>query len=654
MAKVINIKPKEEITSVIERLWETGEEEIYLVAAKDTALLKNIIALKLLKREAERLGKEVVLITKDELGREMAKRVGLPSKIALPKAIEEESEEDEVFHEMPQGEFEHFIEEEVKERERRQAVPTGRSFSDIRPKSALVERKSIEVERKEEKIILPLEEEPKAQSELDELIRSDTQERSLPGGFSFAQLKKDLKEEETPLPDFFETAPEPPLEPEAEEDSFPIHSMAGGVRRAMAEEKKHWWRNLVSNRFKDLSERLVAQETKPKRAKKSLALPVFSGKFLSVFIGAAVLIAALALYFILPKAEITIVPKAEAIDQEITVVTDKGISKADLTQGKVPAQMIKVDKRQSQEFATTGQRQVNDKAKGAITIYNEYSSSAQALVEKTRFVSEGGQVFRLTKTVTVPGAKIQEGKIVASSIDAEVVADQAGSDYNVGPGKFTIPGFQGTPKYTAFYGQSKAAMSGGATGLMKVVAQDDFDKAKETIWQSLQPALDSDLKNQMPGALKVVDGALKEELSGAESDVAVSSPAEKFTVTVKGTATVLLFDEKDVLEIIKKKFADKLAEDKALDIKTDQVSYEVSAIDFNRGQMTLKVKVVGRLVWQVNGDSIKQEVLGRDEQSIRQIFAGHSEISEAKVAFWPFWVSSVPKNLDKIKVLISQ
>ena len=41
MAKIINLKPEEEITSVIERLWETGEEEIFLVALKGSVLLRQ-------------------------------------------------------------------------------------------------------------------------------------------------------------------------------------------------------------------------------------------------------------------------------------------------------------------------------------------------------------------------------------------------------------------------------------------------------------------------------------------------------------------------------------------------------------------------------------------------------------------------------------
>src|SRR3989344_5690710 len=150
MAKVINLKSNEDITSVIERLWETGEDEVYLVAAKDSAVLKNIIAMKLLKREADRLGKEIILIAKDAVSREMAKRVGIVSRVGLPKKASDEDEE--VFREVAPEKFEAMIEDEVKIRREGNSGP--RRFNDIRPRGTTIERRSFGVEEEEEKTTL--------------------------------------------------------------------------------------------------------------------------------------------------------------------------------------------------------------------------------------------------------------------------------------------------------------------------------------------------------------------------------------------------------------------------------------------------------------------------------------------------------------------
>ena len=660
MAKVINLKPQEDITSVIERLWETGEEEVFLVAPNESVLLKNIIALKLLKREADRLGKEVTLITKDTLGREMAKRVGLVSRVVLPKskALAMAAEADqEVFREVPPRDFENMLEDEV--RAKRENPEAARRFSDIRPKSAIVERRSLELGQEEEKIAIPLEEEtPVAEEAIQPEKEEEIADRISFKNFYFPKHREDKVEEEL-KPE--EREPEPEEIPDESKDGgedgteeFPIHGMADGSRRILVKEKKPFFSWLPSFNFNKVKEALKIEEIKPEKRKKKATIPIFSGKFLGLFAGAVLLVALLALYLILPEAKVSVSAKTEAVNLDLTIIADKGVSKIDSSLNKIPAQLIKLDKRQSQEFATTGQRQVNDKAKGTLTIYNEFSSSPQVLVEKTRFVAEGGQVFRLVKSLTVPGAKIQDGKIVASSIEAEVVADQSGSEYNVAPSRFTIPGFQGTPKYSTFYGQSKSAMSGGAAGLMKVISQDDYDKAKDTLWQSLRPALDSEFKSQLPGELKILDGASKEEISGTEINLAVGSPAEKFTMTLKGTAVAVLFDAKDVLEVVKKKLADKLGDDKDLALASDQVSYQLAAIDYSRGQASMKIKSAGSLVWKINTDSLKREIVGQNEKAIRDIFAKHSEVEEAKVVFWPFWVASAPSNLDKVIIQVNK
>lgn len=645
MAKVINLKVKEDITSIVERLWETAEEEVFLVAVKDSALLKNIIAMKLLKREADRLGKEVVLITKDSVARETAKRVGITSRVALPKNKKLE-EDEEVFKEMPPQRFESMIEDEVKAR--REGVAGPRQFSDIRPKKAIVERHSIEIEKKDEKITLPVTMEDGEASELDNLINEGAQEDSFAGKQKRGESDEDdLREEK--INNFFGR---PKEENEDEEEEFPIHGLAKGER--LGGEKKSFFSNIPSFNLQKIKESFEIESIKPERSRKKSIIPFFSGKFLGIFGGAALLVALLALYFILPKAEISVQAKTEAVSQNLNIVADKGVSKIDFAQNKISAQLIKLDKRQTKEFAATGQRQVNDKARGTLTIYNEYSSSAQALVEKTRFASGDGKIFRLTKSITVPGAKIQEGKIIASSIDAEVEADQPGGDYNIPAGRFTIPGFQGTPKYSAFYAQSKSAMSGGASGLMKVVTQDDYNKAEDEIWKELQPSLDSEFKNQLPDGFKIIDGATKEEISSVESDAAAGATAEKFTMTVKGTASAILFEEKDILEIIKKKLADKLNSDKELSLSADQFEYDISSIDYSRGQINMRVNVSGKLVWKVDSNDLKRQIAGQNEKAIRDIFAGHSEVSEAKVVFWPFWVKSAPANLDKVIMQVNE
>ena len=86
----------------------------------------------------------------------------------------------------------------------------------------------------------------------------------------------------------------------------------------------------------------------------------------------------------------------------------------------------------------------------------------------------------------MPGAKIEEGKVIPSLIKARVAAEKAGDEYNIGPiDKFFIPGFKGSAKYNGFYAKSESNMAGGFVGEEAYPTDEDIKSAKLKIAKSL-------------------------------------------------------------------------------------------------------------------------------------------------------------------------
>jgi len=632
MSKIYNLQISEEITAVVERLWETGASRVYFMVPEESPLVRNIVGLRLLKREADRLGKTVILVTKEVVGREMAKRAGLLARVTLPKTAQEEQkflEDDEiggeeVMKEVPQQQYQSFLDEQVKIK-RETGSMSQPLMSDIR-----INKPDIAV--KPDFSVKP------------EIIKPDLSGEKPSGMPAFISESKPVKIE-------------PIFEP-GEEKLTPF------MQKLMEKEPDELDHFLLKKEEpevrvfdpKDFSKFGKKPELEKETAsvKKPTAVPMsFSFKFFSIFITVALLVGAAVLYFILPKADIVIEPKSETLSQDLMVSADKSVVKIDAAQLKIPAQLIKLDEKQTKEITATGQSQLNNKAQGEITIYNEYSSASQGLVQNTRFVSDDGKVFRITKSVTVPGAKIDNGKIVPSSIDAPVMADQPGESYNIGPGNFKIPGFEGGPKYNAFYGRSQKAMSGGAIGLAKVVSADDYNNAKTAIWRDLQAAINKDIKAQIPGGLKVVDNSIKEETSSIESTAQIGDKADKFSLTVKGTATALIFSEADVYQLATSKAVGDLGSDKTMAQTGSTIEYSGTTIDFSRGLINFKAKVNQQVVWKIDSEGLKRLTAGKNEEQIKQALSQRPEVAKARIVFWPFWVKSVPNNLDKVSIKIS-
>jgi hypothetical protein len=67
----------EEITSVVDKLKGTDHVSIDLVIPKEALLLQSVVNLKILKKQAENLSKEIVIVTQDKVGKKLAEQVGI-------------------------------------------------------------------------------------------------------------------------------------------------------------------------------------------------------------------------------------------------------------------------------------------------------------------------------------------------------------------------------------------------------------------------------------------------------------------------------------------------------------------------------------------------------------------------------------------------
>lgn len=356
--------------------------------------------------------------------------------------------------------------------------------------------------------------------------------------------------------------------------------------------------------------------------------------------------------FTLSKAEIVIRPKTETIKFQTELNIDKSVAFIDLARNAIPGQVFQVEKDGQREFPATQEKDLREKAQGTITVYNQYSSAPQTLVKNTRFVSEKGKTFRTMQTVIIPGAKVEGGQIVPSSIDIEVIAAEPGEKYNIEASSFTIPGFKGTAKYTGFYGKSVEAMAGGIIGKVKVVSEEDIQGAKDILVVELKEQARKELNKKIPSELKILEDTILEEVIDFSSDVEANKPAEKFILKVKIAVKVLSFNENNAISLINDNLKENISENKVLIPTTMNFNYTVTDINLEKGTTRLLCEVSEDIAWKVNTAKIKEDLVGKNEINVRQYLASQSEIENAKVIFWPFWVKKIPSKEDKIKIIV--
>lgn len=354
--------------------------------------------------------------------------------------------------------------------------------------------------------------------------------------------------------------------------------------------------------------------------------------------------------FGVPRAEVRVVATKIPWTYAKSVHADTAFTAPDSAQGAIPAQFFSEKKNLQLLFPATGKRNVERRAGGTITIWNAFSSASQALVANTRFETPDGKIFRLTRTVTVPGARVAGGAIEPSSLEAAVVADQPGPSSNIGPvERFTIPGFRGTPKFSGFYGSSKGSMSGGVSGEVAVPTDEDVRRAREAITEELTTAARISLMNNVPDDLKILEGAS----AFAMTDMKMNSDVDeegKFSGFGEGELTAIAFREADLLAFLRAEA--QREEGEHLVVKEGELVYGAVGRGADRERMSVAVEYRATLVRELKTEDIRRAILGRSEDDLKRYLLSLPGVDRTRVSLWPFWVRAVPKSEGRVAVTI--
>ena len=598
--ETIYLETGEEITFIIGRLRKSKARKITLVVPKKAKLFQSVINLKILKEQSEKLKKDIVIITTDKAGKNMASKAGLaihrqirlsenpPIKEKAMKAGDEQEKQEETVTDRPKNQVEN-------------------QLSDIGGIKIGKEDKIIHLEKRENS---QLKNSKEFQNQKEEILISNDRKIKRTKIFDMARKENNSGKGENL---------------EVNSPSFNNH-------------KKEF------NLFGD---HLAKDQTVS-------LLPTLSARFFAVFIFACLAISAIAASFILPEAKVDIFLKKERVSNNFKFTVDKNIIEPDIQLNKLPANAIEVVSKESSEFPATGKKQLNEKASGMIIIYNEYSTSPQSLIANTRFLSKEGKIFKIRKKIAIPGFTKPDDKIVPGTVETEIFAEKAGENYNIGPTSFTVPAFQemGSPKYSGIYARSTAAMTGGSTKEVSVITKADISKAQKTLLESLKKKNSLGIENEISENDKLIGGTREDEIAKVELSNKAGDQVEKAAITIEVSSKVLIVKQKDINVLADHNFNSDLSDKMKLISESKKIECGDSYLDEDK-KIIFPVYVEQEAVRIINPDQIKRDIIGKDEQELRKFFSEMDGIKTVNIGFWPFWVKNVPQSVKKIKIRVN-
>jgi hypothetical protein len=352
--------------------------------------------------------------------------------------------------------------------------------------------------------------------------------------------------------------------------------------------------------------------------------------------------------FFAPKATVTVQTETSDLAKTVDFIADTEADSIDLDNSVLPAMSQELEKTETEEIPATGQEDKGKKASGSVTLKNCSSSVNPVTIPSGTGVSSGGLTYLTKQSVTLPASSFDgQQACTTQTRNVGVTAQESGGQYNSGAKSYSVAGNSGVIA-------SGSAMTGGTTNIVKIVSQEDINRAKE-----LLEAKEEDATGELQEALEDEGYVAIVETLSSNSQFSASpkagTEASETTVVATMTHTMLGVKEDDLKELIEKS----VEED--IDTQTQSVlgfgiNEATFAIDEESGEEGVSATMQTTLVIgpELNQEQIKTDIAGKNRDEAEQILRERPGFSDSNIDTSPFWVGSVPTNIEKIDIVIEE
>lgn len=378
------------------------------------------------------------------------------------------------------------------------------------------------------------------------------------------------------------------------------------------------------------------------RTKKGPKVPNFNDfrKRLFLIIAGVILLLGFLVWALFFAAHATVVITAKTmnatVNQKVTLDTN-GPSVVSTSTVHAVAQEQK--KQQTIKFDATGSKDVGETATGTVKFSTDsISALGKTIPAGTILTSASGSTYTTDQSVTMTFNN-------SSGATTGVTATARGAKYNgaTGPASGAPSGIS-----AAFVG----ATAGGTDKTIKVVTKEDVQKATEQLTIQKDDSIKAQLQTAFGKDVVVINESYTAIQAAPVSSPAIDAEAEGQAVLSSDvTYTMLAIPRTDLASFLSGALAKQLEglnDQKVYDDGSNKVSFANFAK--NDGANTVQLMASGKVGPKIDEQAIKQQARGKrfgDIQSQIQTIQG---VSGVDVKFSPFWVTTAPNDINKIRV----
>lgn len=353
-------------------------------------------------------------------------------------------------------------------------------------------------------------------------------------------------------------------------------------------------------------------------------------------------------------ATVTITPTIEntALNERF-IAYKKSVSK------ELTFETMIVDGSVNKNITTGEKQQVQDVARGKVTISNNHGPEAQPLRIDTRLVDSKGRIYKTVEAVKVPGQTTKDGKVVPGSVEVEIYADKPGDTYNE-PEKQTLRliGFQEakSPKFETITAETLGPIEGGFVGERYVVPQEQ----KEQILTELTEQLHSELLDK--SRAQVPEQSVFPEKLSALMDTSVTENIQEdgsIKLTLHGSLFNILFNAVEFENYILQTSIVGVDQETAYiaNLKNLNISYVDEASQTVNPEslenLAFQIDDVLEIISVVNKEALRFDLVGQRKKDFQTIIARYPGVEYVEFDINPFWRAHFPDKDEDIIISLT-
>lgn len=404
---------------------------------------------------------------------------------------------------------------------------------------------------------------------------------------------------------------------------------------------------------------LPGEALRKPRSKSGVSVPNFDKfrKKLVLIIGAGVLLVIFLIWAIFFAASANIIITARTTDASanapVTLASDQV---TDMSKGTVKTTMQQIKKDAAVSFDVTGTKDVGATAKGQIIFKNCETLTPQTIPAGTG-ISANGLNYVTQEVATVTGGAGGFGGCASpgQSSPVSIVAAAIGENYNTPNGTtFSVAGHPNSSTAVYFRAIASSDVAGGSKRQIKVVTDQDVQKASDQLAAQNSDEMKKQLSTQFGKDIIVIDQTFKSDKSNLQPVPAVGTESTdgKGKLTSSITYSMSGVDKSEAGHFLDAYFT------KQLEGKNDQRVYDngIGKTAFTNvnlsqsGAYTANLVATAKIGPKIDDTAIKNQAQGKKYGEIQSSIVSINGVDSVDVKFSPFWVSSAPHDIKRITV----